>query len=135
MHVMDSVGPAIGAVIFVLIMSQVREPARQRINAFLAAGATGVYLSGGFGPWELLFPVLALPVAYLGLRSYRFIGIAWLLHSCWDVAHHLWGNPIWPFMPTSSYGCLIFDALIASWFLAGAPSFLALARGAPDPAR
>ncbi|WP_257459949.1 DUF6010 family protein [Archangium lipolyticum] len=135
LHVMDSVGPAIGAVIFVLLMSLVREPARQRINAFLAAGATGVYLSGGFGPWELLFPVLALPVAYLGLRSYRFIGIAWLLHSCWDVAHHLWGNPIWPFMPTSSYGCLIFDALIASWFLAGAPSLLALTRGVPDPAR
>jgi hypothetical protein len=112
-------------------MSLVREPTRQRVNAFLAAGATGVYLSGGFGRWELLFPVLALPVAYLGLRSYRFIGIAWLLHSCWDVAHHLWGNPIWPFMPTSSYGCLIFDALIACWFLAGAPSLLALARGVP----
>ena len=128
LHVMDSVGPTLGAVLFVLLMSRVREPARQRINAFLAAGATGVYLSGGFGLWELLFPVLALPVAYLGLRSYRFIGIAWLMHSCWDVAHHLWGNPIWPFMPTSSYGCLIFDALIASWFLAGAPSLLASSR-------
>ena len=36
--------------------------------------------------------------------------------------HHVWGNPIWPFMPTSSFGCLVFDALIAIWFLAGAPS-------------
>jgi len=30
------------------------------------------------------------------------------------------GNPIWPFMPTSSWGCMIFDSLIALWFLAGA---------------
>ena len=32
------------------------------------------------------------------------------------------GNPILAFMPTSSFGCLIFDALIAVWFLAGVPS-------------
>jgi hypothetical protein len=25
-------------------------------------------------------------------------------------------------MPTSSFGCMIFDAIIALWFLAGAPS-------------
>jgi uncharacterized protein DUF6010 len=86
-----------------------------------------VYLSGGFGPWELLYPAIAAPVAYLGLRSHRFIGIAWLMHSCWDLAHHVWGNPIWPFMPTSSFGCMIFDALIAVWFLAGAPSILTFA--------
>jgi len=62
------------------------------------------------------------PVVYLGLRSYRFIGVAWLMHSCWDIVHHLWGNPIWPFMPTSSFGCFVFDSLIGVWFLAGAPS-------------
>jgi len=44
------------------------------------------------------------------------------MHAAWDLAHHLWGNPIWPFMPTSSWGCMIFDSLIALWFLAGAPS-------------
>jgi hypothetical protein len=27
-------------------------------------------------------------------------------------------------MPTSSFGCLIFDSLIAIWFLAGAPARL-----------
>jgi hypothetical protein len=32
-----------------------------------------------------------------------------------DILHHLWGNPIWPFMATSSWGCLIFDSLIATW--------------------
>ena len=45
------------------------------------------------------------------------------VHSCWDIVHHAWGNPIWPFMPTSSFGCTVFDAGIALWFVAGAPSF------------
>jgi hypothetical protein len=48
------------------------------------------------------------------------------MHAIWDLPHHLWGNPIWPFMPASSFGCMIFDALIAVWFLAGAPSLIAL---------
>ena len=123
--IMDFVGPAIGALVFVVIMSLVSEPARRAINAMIVAGASGAYLSGGgFGLWEILFPVVAMPVAYRGLRSYSFIGIAWLMHSCWDIAHHLWGNPIWPFMPTSSFGCMIFDALIAVWFLASAPSLV-----------
>ena len=124
--VMDYVGPIVGAVIFVLTMSLVPEPTRRSLNAILVAGASGVYLSGGLGPWELLYPAIAAPVAYLGLRSYRFIGVAWLMHSCWDAVHHLWGNPIWPFMPTSSFGCMIFDAVIAFWFLAGARSIVGL---------
>jgi Family of unknown function (DUF6010) len=126
---MDFIGPVIGALVFVVIMSLVSEPARRSINAMIVAGASGAYLSGGgFGIWEVLFPVVALPIAYRGLRSYSFIGVAWLMHSCWDLLHHLWGNPIWPFMPTSSFGCLIFDALIAVWFLAGAPSLVGRTR-------
>ena len=124
---MDWIGPAVGAVLFVLVMSLVREPARRRFNAVFVAGASGVYLSGGFGPWELLYPALTMPLVYLALESYRFIGIAWLMHAGWDLAHHLWGNPIWPFMPTSSFGCLIFDTLIAMWFLADAPTIPVLA--------
>jgi hypothetical protein len=119
---MDYVGPALGAVLFVLGMSSMREPARRALNAILVAGSCGVYLSGGFGVWELLYPALATPVVYLGLRSWRFIGLAWLMHAAWDLPHYLRGNPIWPFMPTSSFGCMIFDTLIAIWFLAGAPS-------------
>jgi hypothetical protein len=123
--IMDFVGPVIGALVFVVIMSLVSEPARRTINAMIVAGASGAYISGGgFGIWEVVFPVVAMPIAYRGLRSYSFIALAWLLHSCWDIVHHLWGNPIWPFMPTSSFGCLIFDALIAVWFLAGAPSLV-----------
>ena len=124
--VMDYVGPAMAAIAFVLLMSTVREPARRTFNAVLVAGTAGVYLSGGFGLWELIYPVIVTPILYLGLRSYRFIGIAWLMHAAWDLPHHFWGHPIWPFMPTSSFGCVIFDTLIGIRFLAGAPSLVAL---------
>jgi hypothetical protein len=121
---MDYVGPAIGAVFFVLGMSLVAEPHRKTINAFLVAGACGVYISGGFGLWELLYSAVSMPVAYRGLRDYRFTGTAWLLHAAWDLPHHLWNRPIWPFQPTSSLGCMIFDSLIAIWFLANAPTLI-----------
>jgi hypothetical protein len=122
LHVADYFGPVAGAVVFIAIMALVREPLRRNLNALLAAGASGVYLSGGLGVWELVFPVLAMPVILRGLRSYPFIGVAWLMHASWDVVHHLYGNAIWPFMPTSSFGCMIFDTVIAIWFLAGAPA-------------
>lgn len=122
-HVLDVVGPLLGAAVFVLVMSRVAEPARRTFNAMFVAGATGVYLSGGFGPWELVFPAIALPVAYVGLRSYRCIGLAWLMHAGWDLLHHRYGNPIWPFLAKSSFGCFVLDSAIAVWFLAGAPAF------------
>jgi Family of unknown function (DUF6010) len=131
----DFVSPVAGALVFIAIMSLVREPARRNVNAILVAGASSVYMSGGFGPWELAYLALAAPVAYLGLRSHRFIGLGWLMHTAWDVMHHLYGDPIWPFMPTSSFGCAITDALLAVWFFAGAPSLFALGRRmVPDPA-
>jgi hypothetical protein len=121
---MDYAGPALGALLFVAVMSLVSEPTRRTLNTIILAGASGVYLSGGFGLWELTYPVIGAAIAFRGLRSYRLIGVGWLIHACWDVAHHLWGNPIWPFMPSSAFGCMIFDSMIAPWFLAGAPSFL-----------
>jgi hypothetical protein len=80
---MDYVGPVIGAALFILLMSLVREPARRTFNAILVAGVCGVYLNSGFGVWELLYPLIALPVAYRGLQAYRFIGLGWLMHACW----------------------------------------------------
>jgi len=91
---MDYLGPAICAVLFILIMSFVPEPSRRRFNAIFAAGAVGVYLNGGFGVLELLYPAVATPVVYLGLRSHRYTGLAWLMHAAWDLPHHVWGNPI-----------------------------------------
>jgi hypothetical protein len=119
----DHLGPAAAALVFIALMSRVREPVRRELNAILVAGAGGVYLSGGFGVWELVLPALIGALAYFGLRSYRWIGVAWLLHAGWDVLHHFHGNPIWPFMPTSSWGCMIFDSIIALWFLGRPASF------------
>ncbi len=121
LHIMDIVGPIIAAVAFIAVMSLVHEPIRRTLNAVIVAGAGGAYLSGGgFGLWEVVYPVIATPIAFFGLDSYAFTGIAWLMHSAWDIAHHVYGNPIWPFMPTSSFGCMIFDAVIAIWFIRGA---------------
>ena len=56
-----------------------------------------------------------------GRIRYRLLdGLAWLMHAGWDLVHHYYGNPIWPFMPTSSFGCMVFDTIIAIWFFAGA---------------
>ena len=57
--VIDYVGPAIGAALFVVVMSFVKEPTRRSFNAIFVAGASGVYLSGGFGAWELVYPAIA----------------------------------------------------------------------------
>lgn len=77
----DYYGPAIAASCSALFMSRVAEPARRTFNAILVAGSCGAYLNRGFGPWELAYPLLATPVVYAGLRSYTFIGIAWLMHA------------------------------------------------------
>ena len=125
---MHYLGSALGALVFIMLMSLVREPHRRTYNAILVAGASGVYMSAGaFGVLEIVYAAIAGGIlAHLGLRSYRFIGIAWMMHTAWDLAHHEYGAPIWPFMPTSSLGCAIFDAIIAAWFLIGAPSWVRL---------
>jgi hypothetical protein len=129
----DYFGPALGAIVFVSLMSLLREPTRRNFNAILVGGAMGAYIGGGLGLWELPFAGLGSLVAYRGLRSHRFIGIAWLMHSAWDLVHHFYGNPIWPFLETSSFGCFVFDALIAVWFLSGAPSIAAAIRARLAP--
>ena len=56
MTVMDIGGPAVGAGVFVVVMSLVPEPTRRTLNAILVAGTCGAYLGGGFGIWELAHP-------------------------------------------------------------------------------
>lgn len=75
LHAMDYFGPALGAAVFVLILSPVREPARLRINGIFLAGALGVYLGGGLGPWELLFPLVLL-CHKTRVRSSEWLGAA-----------------------------------------------------------
>lgn len=110
------------ALAYILLFSCVKEPARQKWNAVIVAGAGAAYLSGGLGAWEFMFCALITVLAYLGLKKYTFIGIAWLLHTGWDVLHHLYGNPIVPFSASSSAGCAVCDAVLALWFFRGAPS-------------
>ena len=109
---------------FITIMSLLKEPTRQKVNALIIAGAGAVYWSGGLGLWEFLFGAIMIFVAFKGLKHKYFIGIGWLLHTVWDILHHLYGNPIVYLAPTSSAGCAVCDPVIAIWFFMGAPSVL-----------
>lgn len=121
-------------VAYVVLNGLIPEPARRRFNAVMVGGAGAAYLSGGgLGVWEFVFTALVTYVAYRGLESWTFIGIAWLLHTAWDVVHHLRGEPIVPFADHSSLGCAICDPVIALWCLAGGPS-LFVARWRRQPA-
>lgn len=128
LHIIDLIAPITVALVYICACSFFKEPNRRHFNAIMIAGAGAAYLSGGFGVWELAFNAVITYLAYQGLRSYRFIGIGWLLHTGWDVMHHLYGNPVIPFSPTSSLGCAICDPVIALWCFAGAPSVFELIR-------
>ena len=119
----DAIPPVIIAALYIVASSLLKEPSRRHFNAIMIAGAGAAYLSGGgLGPWEFVFTAVVTFCAYKGLESYKFIGIGWLLHTAWDIVHHMYGHPIVPFAPLSSAGCAITDALIAIWFFADAPS-------------
>jgi Family of unknown function (DUF6010) len=126
MRIVDVLAPLLIGVIYVSACSFFSEPNRRNFNAIMIAGAGAAYLNGGLGVWEFAFTALVTYFAYQGLRSYTFIGVAWLLHTGWDVMHHLYGNPIVPFVPTSSLGCAICDSVIALWCFAGGPSLFSL---------
>jgi hypothetical protein len=126
--ILNVVEPVLVANLYIAACSFFREPNRMNFSAIMIAGASSAYLSGGFGKWEFAFTTIVTYFAYRGLRSYNFIGIGWLFHTGWDVLHHLYGNPIVPFAPTSSLGCAICDPVIAIWCFAGAPSVYDLFR-------
>ncbi len=116
------ISPLVVAGVFILLCGLLKEPARRRFSAIMIAGAGAAYLGGGFGVWEFGFCALITFIAYRGLQDYRFTAAGWVLHTLWDVAHHLYGNPIVPFLPMSSAGCAICDLGLAAWYFAGAPS-------------
>ncbi len=120
---MTVLAPLLIGVLYVTLSSLIREPHRRRFNAVVLAGAGAAYISGGgLGVVELAFTAVLTCVAYRGLGSWTWIGVGWLLHTGWDVAHHVQGNPILPFAEHSSLGCAICDPVIALWCLAGGPS-------------
>lgn len=123
MAILRYIAPILIAGIFILLVSSLREPARQNLMAILIAGAGAAYLSAfGMGYWEFAFTTAVTYCAFGGLRSYSFIGLGWLLHTAWDIVHHLSGKPLLPFSATSSLGCAICDPVIALWCFTGARS-------------
>ncbi len=117
---MTVIAPLLVGGLYVLLNSLIPERHRRPFNAIMVAGAGAAYLSGGgLGVWEFVFTAAATYVAYRGLESWTFIGIAWLMHTAWDVVHHVKGHPIIPFAAHSSLGCAICDPVIASWCFAG----------------
>ncbi|MFC0507798.1 DUF6010 family protein [Micromonospora costi] len=115
--------PLLIGVLYVCVNSLIPEPHRRRFNAVLVGGAGAAYLSGGgLGVAEVAFTALLTYVAWRGLESWRFIGLGWLLHTAWDVVHHVKGGAILPFAPGSSLGCAICDPVIAVWCLTGGRS-------------
>jgi len=128
---LTSIGALVAVLIafaFIAIMSLVKEPHRQKLNAIIIAGAGAVYWSGGLGIWEFVFGSIMLFIAFKGLKHYYFIGIGWLLHTGWDILHHLYANPIVYIEPSSSAGCAVCDPILAIWFFFGAPSIWNLFR-------
>ncbi len=132
--IMNVVPPVLIGLLYAVVTSLIREPQRRRFNAVMVAGAGAAYLSGGgLGGWEFAFTAAATYCAYRGLESWTFIGIGWLLHTAWDVLHHVKGNPIIPFAHDSSLGCAICDPVIALWCLRGGPSLADLIRSRRGP--
>jgi len=126
---MTVVVPLLVGVLYVCVSALIRQPYRRSFNAIMVAGAGAAYLSGGgLGSWELAFTAVLTCVAYRGLESWTFIGVGWLLHTGWDIVHHLQGNPIIPFAHDSSLGCALCDPVIAIWCLAGGPSMTTMLR-------
>ncbi len=122
------ISPIFVAVLWIAALSLLKEPGRRNLSALLIAGAGAAYLNGGLGVWEFAFCALLTSLAYWGLHDYRFIGAAWMLHTGWDIVHYLYGNPIVPFVPTSSAGCAVCDLVLSTWYLSSAPSIYGLLR-------
>jgi len=122
--------PIAVAGVAVALFSLLDEMDRRSASVVTVAGAGAAYLNGGLGAWEFPFCGLVAYLAHCGLQDYRFVGLGWILHTLWDVVHHLYGNPIVPFAPLSSAGCAVCDAVLAGWYFAGAPSVFGRSGGA-----
>lgn len=119
-----ALGAIIIASIYISIFSLVKEPKRKIINALIIAGAGATYWSGGLGYYEFPLGVIMIYLAYKGLTNYKFLALGWMVHTAYDILHHLYGDPIVPMVPSSSVGCAICDPILAIWLYMGAPSIL-----------
>jgi hypothetical protein len=120
--VIHAIGAVVLVPIFITLMSMFKEPTRQKVNAVIIAAAGSAYANHGLGIWEQAFSVLMIFMAFKGLTNYKYIAVAWIFHTLFDIPHHLYAVPIDPTAPFSSAVCAIFDPLIAVWFYFGAPT-------------
>ncbi len=117
------VAPILIGIAIAVALSLIPQRHRRNFGAVFLGGAGAAYLSSGaFGAWEILFTAVMTGVAFLGIRSNRWLGVGWLLHTAWDAVHAVRGSDILPFAPHSSLGCAICDPVIALWYFADAPS-------------
>lgn len=121
LSIMGIMVPVLIGLGYILLVSLFKEPDRQKFNAIMVAGAGAAYLNGGLMGWEFIFCSVMTFLAFKGLKRYVWLGIAWILHTGWDLMHHYYGNPIVPMDVQSSLGCAICDPVIAVWLFIGAP--------------
>lgn len=119
------IGNVIAAPLFVLVAGLIPEPYRQFTMALLLGVAAIVYLGHGLGHLEWIFAAALAVCAIAGFSTYLAIGAGWLLHTVSDALHHRINRPMVPRIPMSSFGCAVFDPLIAIWFFLGAPALIA----------
>lgn len=113
---------AVAAPVFIALVSLIKEPVRQRAMAVMVAMAGGLCATPPFAIGGFAVGALVAAAAYHGLRSYRFIGLGWLIHGAWDLVLHINGAGLMGLGTESTLGCAIFDPLVAVWFFFGAPS-------------
>ncbi|HEU4408594.1 MAG TPA: DUF6010 family protein [Polyangiaceae bacterium] len=104
----------------------VPEPWRRRLMIAALGVAAVVYLGGGLGAWEYPLAAALGALAVLGRGSYAALGAGWLVHTASDAIHHAAGHPMVDSLPLSSFGCAVFDPLLAIWLFAGAPDTRAM---------
>jgi hypothetical protein len=111
----------IAPAIWICSFSAVSEPQRRQVNCILVGLAASTYGNHSFGLVESVGTITVLTLGILGLRSYRWLGAAWLVHTGLDIAHHLVADPMFRYFPASSLGCAVTDPILALWFFAEAP--------------
>ena len=60
--------------------------------------------------------------SFLGFKSYKFIGVGWIIHTIYDWIHYKNGFPLINGVPGTAFGCAVFDIGIAIYFLFDAPN-------------
>jgi Family of unknown function (DUF6010) len=113
---------------WIIPSSFMKEPKRRTFNAIILAVGGGAYFNSGFGYYELIFGAVIGFTAYHSLNNYKFLALGWLFHTIWDIAHHVTGNPMLDYLPSTSFECAITDFLLAIWFWFNAPTISEMLR-------